>query len=328
MDTFKSFEEQLYQLNDLAFEDIAVSLFRFQASNNPVYRQYINGLGVDVNLINSVEKIPYLPITFFKTQSIQTGEWNPEIEFVSSGTTGAHSSKHLVRDLKFYLRHSRRCFEFFFGDLRNYNILALLPSYLERKNSSLVAMIDYFIRESQSPASGFYLHNYDQLVSDIDKLRSDNRKTILWGVSFALLDVAEKYQLDLNHCIIFETGGMKGRRAELTRQEMHAILKQRFHVGEIFSEYGMTELLSQCYSSGGESFFCPPSVRIQIRDVTDPFQVGIETVGGINVADLANFHSISFIETEDLGKKGKDGSFEVVGRIDNSEVRGCNLLIE
>lgn len=328
MDTFKSFETQLYNVNESNFEDIAISLFQFQATHNPTYRSYIQSLDIDLNLVDTLEKIPYLPISFFKNHTIQTGDWKPVEEFKSSGTTGTSSSRHLVRDLQFYLKHSKRCFEFFFGDIRQYHFIAVLPSYLERKSSSLVTMIDYFIRESQSPFSGFYLHNYEQMLKDVERLRFDARKTILWGVSFALLDIAEKHRPDLSHCLIFETGGMKGRRREITREELHSILKESFHVGEIFSEYGMTELLSQAYSQGNEMFRCPPCMKIMTRDITDPFQLVDESTGGINVVDLANFHSIAFIETEDLGKKSKNGSFEVLGRMDNSEVRGCNLLIE
>lgn len=328
MDTFKSFETQLYNVNESNFEDIALSLFQFQATHNPTYRSYIQGLDIDPNLVDTLEKIPYLPISFFKSHAIQTGDWMPMAEFKSSGTTGSSTSRHLIKDFQFYLSHSKRCFEFFFGDIRQYHFLALLPSYLERKGSSLVAMINHFIKESQSPFSGFYLHNYDQLLKDAKRLRSDARKTILWGVPFALLDIAEKHRPDLSHCMIFETGGMKGRRREMTRAELHGILKESFRVREVFSEYGMTELLSQAYSLGNETFRCPPYMKVLTRDITDPFQVVVESTGGINVVDLANFNSIAFIETEDLGKKSKNGSFEIVGRMDNSEVRGCNLLIE
>ena len=251
-----------------------------------------------------------------------------ETEFKSSGTTESIPSRHLIKDIQFYLNHSKRCFEFFFGNLQDYHFLALLPSYLERTNSSLVTMMNYFIQESGSPQSGFFKNDYDRLLQTIVDLQNDRRKTILWGVSFALLDLCEKYNLDLSQCIIIETGGMKGNRKELTRAELHQILKSNFHVREIYSEYGMTELLSQCYSKGGEWFYCPPFVKILVREIADPFQVGIEAVGGLNIIDLANFNTISFIETEDLGRVATDGSFEVLGRIDNSEARGCNLMID
>jgi len=206
--------------------------------------------------------------------------------------------------------------------------MALLPSYLEREGSSLIAMMDYFIRESASPFSNFYLNNTDQLLGDLECLRTDNRKTILWGVSFALLDLIEKYELDLSHCLVFETGGMKGRRKEIIRAELHATLMERLNVTKIYSEYGMTELFSQAYTSGGQQFSCPPWMKVVARDVTDPFTLGLlgET-SGINVIDLANWHTISFIETEDLGKVYADGSFEILGRLDNSDVRGCNLMM-
>lgn len=328
MDTFKSFESQLYDINDLTFQNIALSQFRYQASNNPLYQRYINSLKIDVNSIHRLNEIPYLPISLFKKHLIQTGSWAAETEFMSSGTTGSIPSRHLIRDIQFYLHHSRRCFEFFFGDVADYHFLALLPSYLERGNSSLVAMMRYFIEASQSAYSGFYLDDYDKLLRTLNLLKSDNRKTILWGVSFALLELAEKYNPELGHCIVFETGGMKGRRKELTRAELHQILKASFHVREIYSEYGMTELLSQCYSQGNGKFYCPPFIKVLVRDIMDPFHVGIGSLGGLNIIDLANFSTISFIETEDLGRIGTDGSFEVVGRIDNSEIRGCNLLTE
>jgi len=328
VDTFKSFESQLYNINDLIFEDIALNLFRFQAGNNPIYRNYIQSLGIDIYSVNSLDRIPYLPISLFKRHTIQTGTWTAETVFMSSGTTETVQSQHLIKDLQFYLTHSKRCFEFFFGDLKDFHFLALLPSYLERTNSSLVTMLNYFIQESQSTHSGFYRDDYDRLLKTIAKLKKDKRKTILWGVSFALLDLAEKYHPDLSHCLVFETGGMKGKRKEITRSELHQLLKEGLHVREIFSEYGMTELLSQAYSKGNERFFCPPYMKIQVREITDPFNIGIDAVGGLNVVDLANFNTISFIETEDLGKRMPDGIFEVVGRMDNSEVRGCNLLLE
>lgn len=328
MDTFKSFESQLYDINDLSFQDIALSLFRVQAVNNPIYRNYIQCLKIDVSSISNLSQLPYLPISFFKRHLIQTGSWTPETEFQSSGTTESIPSRHLVKDIQFYLDHSKRCFEFFFGSIKDYHFLALLPSYLERKNSSLVTMMNHFIQESQSSSSGFFRNDYNRLLQTIEVLKKSKRKTVLWGVSFALLELAEKYKPDLSHCIVIETGGMKGRRKELTRAELHQILKSTFHVREIYSEYGMTELLSQCYSRGNEWFYCPPYIKVMVREVTDPFQVGIEAVGGLNIIDLANFNTISFIETEDLGRVARDGSFEVIGRMDNSEARGCNLMVD
>ena len=329
METYKSFSLDLSTVNEQNFEDIALQLFRFQAESNPLYKHYINCLRLEPFSVTSLKGIPFLPISFFKNHIIKTGAWVPEIHFVSSGTTGQQPGNHPVRDLAFYLHHASNCFEFFFGNVRNYHFLALLPSYLERRNSSLVAMMDFFIRTSNSPFSGFYLENTAQLLQDLQNLKSDGKKTILWGVTFALLDLAERYHPDLSHCMVFETGGMKGRRAEITRPELHATLSAAFGVKEIFSEYGMTELLSQAYSRGKKGFFCPPCMKIRVRDITDPMRKGLlNETGGINVVDLANLDSIAFIETEDLGKVDPDVSFEILGRMDNSDMRGCNLMVE
>ena len=309
--------------------DIALQVFHFQAENNSVYREYINHLHVDTSAVRGMADIPFLPIEFFKEQLVKTGAWQAEARFITSGTTGQKSGIHPVKRLTFYLHHTQRCFEHFFGNLDHYHFLALLPSYLERSNSSLVAMIDHFIKKSGSPFSGFYLHNVPQLLDDLAKLRGDGKKTILWGVTFALLDLAERYYPDLSHCLVFETGGMKGRRAEITRPELHSLLTSAFRLDRIYSEYGMTELFSQAYSRGGNAFFCPPWMKVLARDMTDPFEKGLlNETGGINVVDLANLDSVSFIETEDIGKVYRDGSFEILGRLDNSDVRGCNLMVE
>jgi phenylacetate-coenzyme A ligase PaaK-like adenylate-forming protein len=329
LDTYKSFGPDLYSVNEKNFDDIALQLFHFQAENNPVYKEFLNCLRCDPLKVMSVTDIPFLPISFFKGHLIKTGAWVPETTFASSGTTGQRTSSHAVRNLNFYQEHAVRCFEFFFGDIKNYHFLALLPSYLERRDSSLIAMMDFFIKKSRSPYSGFYLNNIAELLEDIAKLRGDGKKTVLWGVTFALLDLAERYYPDLGHCIVFETGGMKGRREEITRAELHAILSKAFQVKEVFSEYGMTELFSQAYSRGKNLFFCPPWMKIIARDITDPMQKGLlNETGGINVIDFANFDTLSFIETEDLGKVNSDGTFEILGRLDNSEIRGCNLMVE
>ena len=279
--------------------------------------------------MKSVADIPFIPISFFKTQLLKTGAWVPKVNFVSSGTTGQQTSVHAVRDPDLYLAHAVRCFEFFFGDLEKYHFFALLPSYMERTHSSLVFMVDCFIKKSHSPKPGFYLNNVDELMRDINNARENGKKPVLWGVTFALLDLAERYYPDLSHCLVFETGGMKGRRAEITRQELHDILREGFAVDNIYSEYGMTELFSQAYSRGGNAFFCPPWMKILARDITDPLEKGLlNQTGGINVVDLANVDSVAFLETEDIGKVYSDGSFEVLGRLDNSDVRGCNLLVE
>jgi phenylacetate-coenzyme A ligase PaaK-like adenylate-forming protein len=329
LDTFKSFQSQLYTVNDQSFTNIAFALFRFQATHNKLYNTYIKNLGLDILQVKTLKDIPFLPISFFKKHSIKTGEWEETATFCSSGTTGQITSSHAVYDLSFYRTQSAKCFRYFFGELSEYHFFALLPSYLERSNSSLVAMMDYFIKESQSPFSGFYLHNTDTLLSDLDKVRKENRKTILWGVTYALLDIAERYKPDLSHCYIVETGGMKGKRQEIIRLELHEILRKELNVGQIYSEYGMTELLSQAYTKGADRFWCPPWMKILSRDLTDPMHKGLlEETGGINIIDLANWHSIAFIETEDLGKVFDDGSFEILGRMDNSDVRGCNLMVQ
>ncbi len=329
MNTFKSFESKLYTVNDHSFTDIALELFHFQASNNPVYHAFIKNLSIDIRSVKNLEQIPFLPISFFKHHLLKSGDWNPEVIFTSSGTGSSVASRHAVASMEFYLHHARRCFEFFFGSLTDFHLLALLPSYLERQGSSLIAMIDHFIKASSSAYSSFYLHDTDRLLGDIQRLHDDNRKILLWGVSFALLDLAEQCKVDLSRVLILETGGMKGRRREITRAELHQILTKTLRAGKIFSEYGMTELLSQAYTRGDERFVCPPWMRVLVRELTDPLEKGIKgQTGGINVIDLANIHSIAFIETEDLGKVYDDGTFEVLGRMDNSDIRGCNLLVE
>ncbi len=327
MNTFEGFGSQLYDVNDKSLEELALRVFRHQASHNPVYKSFIQHLGVVPHKIHSLQSIPCLPVSFFKGHNLQTGSWQPQAIFRSSGTTGSTPSVHPVKDLQFYLDHSLRCFEHFFGLVSGYNFMALLPTYLERSDSSLVVMIDHFIKQSGSSFSGFYLHDIGKLLEDLKKARKSPKKTILWGVTYALLDLA-KHSPDLDHCLVFETGGMKGTRDELTRRELHATLRTAFNVDAIYSEYGMTELMSQCYTRGNEHFHCPPGVQIMIRDLSDPFEKGLlDATGGINIVDLANWHSISFIETEDLGKAYPDGGFEVLGRADNSDVRGCNLMV-
>lgn len=328
METFKSFESQLYSVNETTFEDIALNLFRFQATHNEVYKTFLRHLGIHADKIHSLEAIPFLPISFFKTHQIKSGNWTAETTFASSGTTGITPSIHQIQNLQFYLDHSVKCFEYFFGSITDYHFLALLPSYLERNNSSLVVMVDHFIRRSGSRHSGFYLDNTPKLLSDLEKLKNDAKKTVLWGVSFALLDLAEKVKPDLSHCIVFETGGMKGRRAEIIRPELHSILRKGLNLSHIYSEYGMTELLSQSYTKGDEHFYSPPWKRIIGRDLSDPMYKGLQNeTAGINIIDLANWHSAAFIETEDLGKIFSSDSFEIQGRIDNSDIRGCNLMV-
>ncbi|NOT76781.1 MAG: acyl transferase [Cyclobacteriaceae bacterium] len=326
MQTFESFATDLYPENEDSFREIALKQFHFQAVNSEVYRNYLTYLGVSADKINSLAEIPFLPISFFKSHNVASGQWRPEVVFTSSGTTGQEVSRHSVPSLNFYLRHSQRLFETAFGPLDQFHVLCLLPSYLERTGSSLVAMANHFIQESKSPSSGFYLNDLEKLVRQLEELKG-GKKVLLLGVSFALWDMAEQFDVDLSHCIVMETGGMKGRRQEITRQELHGILCENMNIDKVYSEYGMTELLSQAYSMGNGVFECPPSMRVLLREINDPFSLENHTAGLINVIDLANAHSCSFIETQDLGRLDQNGHFEVLGRMDNSDVRGCNLLV-
>jgi phenylacetate-coenzyme A ligase PaaK-like adenylate-forming protein len=317
----------LPNINNSNFETHALSVFQIQSVKNEIYSAYLKHLGIDALSITKLEDIPFFPIGFFKNHLVKTNDWLPEKVFESSGTTGANKSKHAVKDINFYHLHAQRIFEQVFGKLDGLSILALLPSYLERSNSSLVSMVQFFIEKSKSPYSGFYLHNLKELAIKLEKLKSLGKQVVLFGVTFALLDLAEQFSLDLSHVTLIETGGMKGRREEVTRDELYNILSEKLNFKHIYSEYGMTELLSQAY--GGKAIFNPPScMNIIIREVSDPFSIApIGKTGGVNVIDLANFHTCSFIETQDLGRQNSDGTFEILGRFDNSELRGCNLLI-
>ena len=310
------------------FNTVSLEIFNYQWTNNPIYQQFCNYLKINPKEIKSVEQIPFLPIEFFKSHSIKTGDFEEQQVFLSSGTTGMIPSKHFVKAIGLYEMSFTKAFQHFYGNIEAYCIVALLPSYLEKDGSSLVYMVEKLIQLSKHPKSGFFLKNEQKLVKTLQELIKNKQKTILIGVSFALLDIAEKYQLDLSQLIIMETGGMKGRREELTRSELHAIYKKSFNVCEIHSEYGMTELLSQAYSKGNGIFSTPNWMKILIRDINDPFSsVENNKTGGINVIDLANIHSCSFIATQDLGKKINHHEFEVLGRFDNSDIRGCNLLV-
>ena len=314
--------------NEAEFEQVALEVFHYQAENNLVYREYLQHLKKGVKQINSIKEIPFLPIEFFKSRKVvSTNDPAKEI-FTSSGTTGNLTSRHFVPDISIYEESFKKGFEGFYGPITDYCILALLPTYLEREGSSLIYMMEYLIQDSKHPKSGFYLHNHKELIECIAELKKSKQKILLLGVSFALLDLAEKYTLDLSDVIIMETGGMKGRRKEITREELHAFLCSQLGVNEIHSEYGMTELLSQAYSKGQSLFRTPNWMKIMIRDAYDPFSYEkTGRTGGVNVIDLANVHSCSFIETQDLGKIHKDGSFEILGRFDHSDIRGCNLLV-
>lgn len=308
------------------FTDLAIQIFRYQAKHCEVYKEYVSLLGCRVNDIQSVEQIPCLPIEVFKKRRVFSSG-DVDIEFTSSGTTGDAVSTHFVKDIENYRWSFLQSFKLHYGKPENYVILGLLPSYLERSGSSLIYMVDELIRLSNSEVSGFYLDNHADLIKTLDKLKAAKQKVLLIGVSYALLDLAEIYQTKFPELIVMETGGMKGRRKELVRSELHEILKEAFGVNAIHSEYGMTELLSQAYSHGNGVFHCPPWMDVFIREIDDPFSMSKDGVtGGVNIVDLANIDSCSFIATSDLGKKLGDG-FEVLGRFDNSDVRGCNLLI-
>ncbi len=312
------------------FQETALDIFKYQADNNIVYRDFISLLGLNPGTVGSLKHIPFLPAAFFKDHKIITGDLPAAIIFESSGTSGISASKHYVVEPALYEESFLKTFNLFYGDPAEFFIAALLPSYTERKNSSLVYMVDGLIKISAYPESGFYRDNISELLAHIRAAKKKHRKILLIGVSFALLDLAEKYHPDLSGIFIMETGGMKGRRKEITRGEMHSLLKRNFKVGSIHSEYGMTELLSQSYSKGDGIYFTPPWMKIFIRDPQDPLSLIVEPgrTGGINVIDLANIHSCSFIATDDLGKVHEDGSFEVLGRLDSTDIRGCNLLPE
>ncbi len=300
------------------FERLALTVFNVQVKENSVYRDYVAALKIDASKVSTVEQIPFLPIEFFKTHKVIVGPDAEEEIFTSSGSI---QSKHYVKDLSVYEKSYRLGFEKFYGIIENYCVLALLPSYLERDGSSLIYMTEDLINSSKHPLSGFYLDNYVEL-------ESEGQKIILLGVTYALLELIEKHKFKLKHTIIMETGGMKGKRKEMVREELHSVLCDGFGVASIHSEYGMTELLSQAYSKGNGVFNCPPWMKVLIRDANDPFTFLNEgRTGGINIIDLANINSCSFIATQDLGKKYSDGSFEVLGRFDNSDLRGCNLLV-
>jgi phenylacetate-coenzyme A ligase PaaK-like adenylate-forming protein len=310
------------------FDEAALAVFRFQAEKCEVYREFISNLGIDPALIGSTDKIPFLPISFFKSHDVTSDSGNAEVIFTSSGTTGMINSKHLVTDVRWYEESFGKAFELFYGDIKSYCVLALLPSYLEREGSSLIYMAEDLVKGSGNPDSGFYLYDHDDLFNQLKRQQELGKPTILIGVTFALLDFVEQHQLDFPELVVMETGGMKGRRKEMIREELHQTLCKGFGVKSIHSEYGMTELLSQAYSKGNGIFNCPPWMRIITRDTNDPMTnlTGSQT-GGINVIDLANINSCSFIATQDLGKIYVDNSFEVLGRFDNSDIRGCNLLI-
>lgn len=322
--------KRIFNIDDArSFEKMALEVFQFQAEHNEVYKQYIKGLNISLEKIKTIHQIPFLPIQLFKTHQIIIHGMNVQRIFKSSGTGDSGLSKHYIADVALYEESFKKGFEYFLGDISSYCILALLPSYMERGDSSLVYMVNDLIEKSSSADSAFYLNNKDELATKLVELDRQNKKTLLIGVTYALLDFVEKYPSDLKNTMVMETGGMKGKRKEMVRDEVHKILCKGFGVKKIYSEYGMTELLSQAYSKGNGLFFCPPWMKIMVRDVEDPmFYLDNEKTGGINIIDLANVYSCSFIASQDLGKTHAGDSFEILGRFDNSDIRGCNLLAE
>ena len=314
--------------NQSDFKTCALQVFRHQFKNNAIYRSFCDLLYIHSSDVKKVEEIPFLPIQFFKSHAVLSSTQAVKETFTSSGTTGSSVSKHMVTDLSWYTKSYTKGFEHFYGPIEEYTVLGLLPNYLERDGSSLIYMVDDFIKKSNKPASGFYLNNLTELSKTLIALDKKGEKVLLIGVTFALLDLIERQQFKLQNTIIMETGGMKGRRKEIIRNELHEILCAGFGVSKIYSEYGMTELLSQGYSSGDGVFDCPPWMKILARDTEDALtMVGTNKTGGLNVIDLANYNSCSFIATQDLGKVDNNSSFEVLGRFDHSDIRGCNLMV-
>lgn len=319
---------QIFQIkNEKDFKDMALNIFKFQFENNTIYRSFCDLLYKNPSDVKTIEEIPFLPIQFFKTHQILSSKNNIEKTFSSSGTTGSITSKHLVTDLNIYKKSFNEGFKQFYGDIEDYTILALLPSYLEREGSSLIYMVDSLIKQSRKPKSGFYLDNLSELKDTLLQLDNSSEKVLLIGVSFALLDLVEVHKFQLKNTIVMETGGMKGRRKEIVREELHTILKAGFGVDDIHSEYGMTELLSQAYSKGNGIFECSNTLKVLTRDTEDALTILSQNkTGGINVIDLVNINSCSFIATQDLGRVYSNGSFEIIGRFDDSDIRGCNLM--
>lgn len=312
-----------------AFTEVCFSVFRYQYHQNPVYRRFCELLGKQPDNISGLHEIPFLPVELFKTHKVLSGKADAKLVFSSSGTTGQTTSKHYVLDQEVYDHSLNRCFEGIYGPIKNFCFLALLPSYLEREGSSLVYMVQKLMDQSGHAENGFYLYEHQKLAEAIKKLISIQQQTLLIGVSFALLDFSEKYPIPLpENFIVMETGGMKGRGREMVREELHEILATRFKVPAIHSEYGMTELLSQAYSKGKGRFRTPTWMNVLVRDINDPFRfLSPGKTGAINIIDLANIHSCAFIATQDLGRISNDNTFEVLGRYDNSDARGCNLMI-
>ena len=322
--------DRIFSVSDsLEFEKLSLEIFNYQVSNCGVYGRFVSNIGIDIREVKELNSIPFLPIEFFKSQQVICGGNNATTVFSSSGTTGMTQSMHYVKDIDIYIKSYRKTFNLFYGEISKYAVLALLPSYLEREGSSLIYMVNDLISLSKHQKSGYFLDNFDLLKQTLGKLKASETPTILIGVTYALLDFVENHSIDFRELIVMETGGMKGKRKEILRTELHEVLCEGFGVPAIHSEYGMTELLSQAYSKGSGIFQTPPWMKIKIRDTNDPLTLlGYESTGGLNIIDLANVHSCSFIATQDLGKCYANGSFEVLGRFDNSDIRGCNLLVQ
>lgn len=326
--------DKIFGLTEAGFEALSLEIFRFQYQHNPVYGQYVDALQVKPGEVQKLADIPFLPIRFFKSHAVTTTGFTPELVFESSGTTGSINSKHLVKDALVYEESFTRAFRQFYGEINDWCVIGLLPAYLERQGSSLVYMVDKLVKNSHHPQSGFYLYDFEKLQQVLLQLESQGQQVLLIGVTFALLDFAQQYPTPLQHTVMMETGGMKGRREELIRPQVHEILQQAFGLPAIHAEYGMTELLSQAYSKGNGLFSCPPWMKVLIREEEDPLAIrSVKEIkqkpvsGAINIIDLANIYSCSFIATDDAGQLEADGSFRVMGRLDNSDIRGCSLMV-
>lgn len=322
MSFINNFKQTLFTITSSSFEDKALELFCYQAQNNPIYKEYLKLLKVNSSSVKTIEQIPFLPIEFFKYHKVITGENVYSHIFLSSGTTQQERSKHYIKDISFYLEISEKIFNTFYGDIEGYTLLALLPSYQENPQSSLIAMIDFFIKKSNNPDSGYIKTDFKEIKKLMQK-----KPVILFGVTYALLDFAENNTEDVSDLIVIETGGMKGRREEMLKEQFYDVLRKALGLKNIHAEYGMTELLSQAYSKGDGIYECPPWMKVLTREINDPFAINNKlNSGGINIIDLANADSCAFIETKDIGSCLPDGRFKIMGRFDNSDVRGCNLL--
>ncbi len=324
-------KNEIFKVSPSQFEPLALDIFKFQYSHNLLYKAYCDALHINVDNIQSIDTIPFLPIQFFKSKDVVSTSFTPEAIFESSGTTGSSNSKHLIKDLSIYKESFMKTFERFYGNANEWCIIGLLPSYLERKNSSLVHMVDHLIKESKHPSSGFYLYDFEKLHATLLENEKNKQPTLLIGVSYALLDFSEQFPMQLKNTLVMETGGMKGRSKEISKQALHEQLSKNLDTLNIHSEYGMTELLSQAYSKENRLFNCPPWMKILLRAEDDPLEILIHNnnplIGDVNVIDLANVYSCSFIATDDRGKLYPDESFEILGRLENADIRGCGLMV-